>query len=378
MELVEFLKIIALIFGLSAFVVYLLHRAKLPSVIGFLISGIIVGPYGVGLVGNVKIVEIFAEIGIILLLFVLGIELSPTRLFEMKRFIFLVGGVQILLTTLLIMSISLNFFNLNVAVFIGLTLSLSSMAVVLKHLVDRGELDTPHGKVIVGILIFQDLIAVLITAFIPFISRDDFKLNEFLFRIFTSILFVFFVIVAPRKFIPFLMFQIVKSRVRDLFIISVLLLCFSVALFMYELGFSLAFGAFLAGLLISESEYAHQVTSDIIPFRESFMAIFFVSLGMLFNVDFIYENLASILLLSILVMLIKVIGVFLSVIFAGGSIRVSLISAFSLAQISEFSFVLILLGKRHELISENFYNFFISSAVITIMLSPVLFVLAYT
>ncbi|MEN3039815.1 MAG: cation:proton antiporter, partial [Candidatus Kryptonium sp.] len=143
-----------------------------------------------------------------------------------------------------------------------------------------------------------------------------------------------------------------------------------------EIGFSLAFGAFLAGLLISESEYAHQVPADIIPFRDRFMAIFFISVGMLFNADFISKNLLNVVVVSALVMLIKSIGTFASVALAGGGSRVSLISAFALSQISEFSFVLILLGKANKIIGEDIYNLFISVSIITMMLTPILLVYA--
>ncbi|MCS7228903.1 MAG: cation:proton antiporter [Candidatus Kryptonium sp.] len=372
----EFLKTFVVIFGLSVLIVYFLHRIRVPSIIGFLISGIIAGPYGIRLVKDVNMVEIFAEIGVVLLLFVLGIELSPAKLFEMRRFVFLAGGLQLLFTSFLVVVLSSLFLPLKVAVFAGVVVALSSTAIILKYLVDKGEVDTPHGKVIIGILIFQDLIAVLATGFVPFLSGENFKINEFLLKIALSVLIVFVVLWASRKLVPVLLFQIVKSRIRDLFIVSVLFLCFSVALIISEIGFSLAFGAFLAGLLISESEYAHQVTADIIPFRESFMAIFFISIGMLFNADFIGKNLFNVVIISALVMLIKLIGTFASVALAGGGSRVSLISAFALSQISEFSFVLILLGKAGKVISEDMYNLFISVSIITMILSPILLVYA--
>jgi len=372
----EFLKTFIIIIGLSVFIVYFLNKIRLPSVVGFLFSGVIAGPYGIGLVKDVHIVEVFAEIGVILLLFVLGIELSPTKLLEMRRFIFLAGGLQILITSLLIGIISSLFLNLNVAIFSGIVVALSSTAIVLKYLVDRGEIDTPHGRVIVGILIFQDLVAILATGFIPFLSAKDFEIWKFLLKISSSFLIVIVILWASRKVVPFLFFQIVKSRIRDLFIISVLFLCFSVALLVSKIGFSLAFGAFLAGLLISESEYAHQVTADIIPFKESFMAVFFISIGMLFNVNFIAENLIRVLLAFVLIMLVKMIGGFISVALAGGGSRVSLISSIALTPVSEFSFVLILLGRANGIINHDFYDLFISTAIITMMFSPILLIFA--
>jgi len=372
----EFLKTFVIIFGLSTFIVYLLHKIKLPPVIGFLLSGVIAGPYGVGLVRDVSLVEIFAEIGVILLLFVLGIELSPTKLFEMKRFIFLGGALQILVTLFFVVLISLIFLNFNVALFAGIVIALSSTAIALKYLADKGEIDTPHGRITVGILIFQDLVAVFIAGFIPLFSGGNLKAGEFTVKIILSLLIVFIVLWTSRNLVPFLFLQIVKLKIRDLFIISVLFLCFSVALLISEIGFSLAFGAFLAGLLISESEYAHQVTADIIPFRESFMAVFFISIGMLFNVDFVGKNLLAVILISALIILIKIVGGFASVALAGGSSRVALISSFALTPMSEFSFVLTLLGKESGVINDDFYNFFISASVITMLFSPVLMIFA--
>ncbi len=372
----EFLKSLVIIFGLSAFIVYLLHKVRLPSIVGFLLSGIIIGPYGIGLVKDVQVIGIFAEIGIILLLFVLGIELSLSRLFEMRRFLFLAGGLQVLITLLLVLFVVLNFLSLEISIFIAIAVALSSTAVGLKYLVDKGEIDAPHGKVIIGVLIFQDLLAVLATAFVPIFSGEITKFRELIFKILLTILFVSIIVWGSRKLVPSLLFQVVKSRVRDLFIISILFLCFSVALIASEFGLSLAFGAFLAGLLISESEYAHQVTADIVPFRESLMALFFISVGMLFNVGFITGNLITIIFASLLIMLIKIIGAFASVILAGGGLRVSLISAFALSQISEFSLVLVLLGKKHGIIPDDFYNFFIGSFVLTMLFSSLLLIFA--
>jgi CPA2 family monovalent cation:H+ antiporter-2 len=370
----EFLKSLVVIFGLSAFIVYLLHKVKLPSIVGFLLSGIIIGPYGIGLVKDVQVIEIFAEIGIILLLFVLGIELSLSGLFEMRRFLFIAGGLQVVITSLLVFSAALNFLNLKTSIFVAIAIASSSTAVGLKYLVDKGEIDAPHGKVIVGISIFQDLLAVFVTTFIPIFSGEVPEFKELIFEILLSVLFVIVIVWGSRKIVPSLLFQVVKSRVRDLFIISILFLCFSVALIASEFGLSLAFGAFLAGLLISESEYAHQVTADIIPFRESLMALFFISVGMLFKVGLIVENLIPIIFASLLIMLIKIIGTFASVTLAGDGFRVSLISAFALSQISEFSLVLISLGKKHGIIPDDFYDFFIGSFVLTMMFSSILLI----
>ena len=163
MDVVEFLKIFAFIFGISALVVYLLHKVRLPPVIGFLISGVIIGPYGAKLVERVEVVQVLAEVGVILLLFVLGLGLSLTKLLEMRRFLLVAGGAQIIMTVFLFTILSLLFFELNLSIFIGLIAALSSTAIVLKYLFDSGEIDSSHGRVTTGITIFQDLVAIFIT-----------------------------------------------------------------------------------------------------------------------------------------------------------------------------------------------------------------------
>lgn len=372
MNSVEFLKTFAIILGTSTVIVYVLHKMKMPSVIGFLISGLVIGPFGIGLVRNIELVELFAQIGIILLLFVLGIELSPTKLFEMRRFLLFAGWLQVFLTIVLSTTFASIFLNLGQALLTGMLISLSSTAIVLKHLSDKGEVDTPHGRITIGILIFQDLFAILMVGLLPSLSSGKIQFNLLLEKIFISLVVISLAIWSSRKFIPWLLFQIVKSRIRDLFIVSVLFLCFSVALLISEIGFSLALGAFIAGLLISESEYAHQVTADVIPFRESFMAIFFISIGMLFDTKFFIDNFVLILLTSIAVIFLKVIASFLSIRLAGGNTRVSLISALALAQISEFSFVLLSIAQQYNIVNQTFFNFFISTSIITMLFSPII------
>jgi CPA2 family monovalent cation:H+ antiporter-2 len=372
MNPVEFLKTFAIILGTSTFIVYVLHKMKMPSVIGFLISGLVIGPFGIGLVRNIELIELFAQIGIILLLFVLGIELSPTKLFEMRRFLSFAGWLQVFLTIVFSTIFASIFLNLGQVLLTGMLISLSSTAIVLKHLSDKGEVDTPHGRITIGILIFQDLFAILMVGLLPSLSSGKIQFNLLLEKIFISLVVISLAIWSSRKFIPWLLFQIVKSRIRDLFIVSVLFLCFSVALLISEIGFSLALGAFIAGLLISESEYAHQVTADVIPFRESFMAIFFISIGMLFDTKFFIDNFVLIILTSIAVIFLKVIASFLSIRLAGGNTRISLISALALAQISEFSFLLLSIAQQYNIVNQTFFNFFISTSIITMLFSPII------
>ncbi len=366
----EFLKSLVIVFGISAVVVLVLNRLKVPSLVGFLIAGAIVGPYGVGFVKDTHLIEILAEIGVILLLFTIGIEFSLKKLLAMRRAL-LGGGLQVLLTVLLSSALSyLVTYDIRKSVFIGFLVALSSTAIILKMLADRGETDTPHGRMMVGILIFQDLCVVPMMLLVPLLAEMDVKAMDILTRIFKAVFIVSAVLVGARWVIPYLLNQIVKTRMRELFIITIILLIFSIAFITSEAGLSLALGAFLAGLAISESEYSYQAISDILPLKEIFMALFLVSIGMLFNMQYLIDNPIRIVLVVFSVLAIKLLTGSLSVLLNNYPLRVGIHTGIGLAQIGEFSFVLALSGRTAGLIGDEFYQVFLSASVITMFFTP--------
>lgn len=374
----EFLGIIEIIFIVSAIIVFILTKVKIPSLVGFLFAGILIGPSLLGIVVNTHDIEVIAEIGVVLLLFSIGIEFSIKKLLKVKKIVFGGGLLQIFITTLAISLLSYYFFkSIKIAIFLGFLVSLSSTAVILKILADKGDIDTPHGKTMIGILIFQDLFVVIIMLLIPLLAGENITAKELFSKLFKAGFIILFVLAGSRFIFPYFLHQIVKTRSRELFIITIIVICLGIAIITSYAGLSLALGAFLAGLIISESDYAHQALSDVLPFKESFMGLFFVSVGMLMNVNFIIENILLVLSCLIIVILIKIFALFLVSYFLKLSLRVSVISSLSLAQVGEFSFVLAFAGKNGNLISDNLYQLILSVTVITMIVSPFMINLAY-
>jgi len=367
----EFLKSLEVIFIASAAVILLLYKLKIPSLIGFIIAGIIIGPHGVGLITDVHFIQILAEIGVILLLFTIGIEFSLTKLFRIKKAVLGGGGAQVLFT--IVASAAITYVaigDINKSIFFGFLYALSSTAIVLKLLAERGEIDSPHGHTMVGILIFQDLCIVPLMLLIPILSGDVIDIFDIVGKMGTAALIIIIVLLSSRWIVPALLHQVVRTKSRELFLTTIILLCLGIALLTSRFGLSLALGAFLAGLIISESEYAHQALSDILPFKDSFMGLFFVSIGMLMNTEFVVDNGIRIAEVVALIFGLKIITGMASALLIGNALRTSVMTGLGLAQIGEFSFVLAIAGKASGLISEEFYQIFLSSSVVTMIMTP--------
>lgn len=255
----EVLKDLEILFGLAVFTVVLLRRFMLPSIIGFLATGILAGPYALGLIEDTHQVEQMAEIGVVLLLFTIGIEFSLKELMRIKHLVFWGGGMQVGVTILIVAALAVAFGStLPQATFYGFLVALSSTAILMKLLMDSGEMDTPHGKMALGILIFQDLCVVPLMLFTPFLAGAG---NGWTGILLVSAKAVAVVVIAhfgSRFAVPWLFEQVVKSRSRELFILTIIFIGFGTAWLTAQVGLSLALGAFIAGLAISESEYSHQ------------------------------------------------------------------------------------------------------------------------
>jgi monovalent cation:H+ antiporter-2, CPA2 family len=368
-----FLQSLVVIFGVSALVVFLLNRIKIPSLVGFLVAGIIIGPHALGLVRELKEIEVFAEVGVILLLFTLGMEFSLKKLLRMRRIVFGSGSFQVLLTiavTCIIAVIFLNF-SFEKAVFWGFLIALSSTAIVIKSIADKNESSTPQGRAMIGIVLFQDLSVVLFIILVPLMGGAvDFSFSETLIIILKAIAVIVFVIAGSRWLVPFIFDQIVKTKSRELFIISIMLFCIGTAMFTSAMGLSLSLGAFLAGMMLSESDYAYQAMSDVVPFKESFMGLFFVSVGMLLNVSFAADHFLPVFLFFVLILLAKFLIGYVAVILAGFSSRTAIIAGLGIAQIGEFSFVLAIEGRKFGLINEDLYQIFIATSILSMLATP--------
>jgi CPA2 family monovalent cation:H+ antiporter-2 len=369
-----FLKSLVIILSISAIVVFLLHRIKIPSIVGFLLAGMMLGPHGLHLIEDIHIIQILAEIGVILLLFSIGLEFSLSRFLKMKTEVFGIGGLQVTLTVALTTLIASQWFgitNMNQAVFIGFLVALSSTAIVMKILSDKAEVDTTQGRTSIGILIFQDLCVVPFMLFIPILSGGG-DITELVLTSGKAVAIIAAVILSARWVVPFLLHQIVRTRSRELFVITVLITCFGIALITSEFGLSLALGAFLAGLVISESEYSHEAISTILPLKDSFNGLFFISVGMLMDISYFADNFIFIFTLFCGIISLKFFSGMFSMFLLRRPLRTSLQSSMNLAQVGEFSFVLAVAGLSAGLITQDIYQSFLSAAVLTMLLTPFL------
>src|SRR5215218_8520739 len=280
-------------------IAFLFHRLRLPTIVGFMITGVVIGPYSLGLIRDVHAIDLMAEIGVALLLFTIGLEFSLHRILDMKRLVLLGGGLQVVITVLFATLIAYGRGrSINQAIFFGFLIALSSTAIVLKTYIDRAEIDAPHGRAGVGILLFQDLSIVPMMLMIPVLSgRDGSSPGRIATTFATALLAIGIIILATRKIVPFLLQHIVRLRSPEVFIISIVLLCLGTSWLTAHFGLSLALGAFIAGMVLSESEYSHQIIADILPFRDVFNSLFFISIGMLLSVGALASNIGGVLLL---------------------------------------------------------------------------------
>ncbi|MBU4306557.1 MAG: cation:proton antiporter [Acidobacteria bacterium] len=371
MELSFFPQAVILL-GLTAMVVYLCHKIKVPAITGFLLTGLLAGPHGFSLIHDLQSIDALAELGVIMLLFTIGLEFSPQRLKKIRKFFFVGGFLQISLTSVSVFLIlAFAGFSKPVSLLYGFLVSLSSTAVAIKLLQDRNEENTPHGNMTVGILLFQDLAVVPMLIAIPILASTSGLLGNVLVPQFLlKIILLLAAIFLTAYLLPLLTGIIVRSRLRELFIIFTLFLCLSWAWLTYSLGFSLALGAFIAGVLISTSDWRFQMASDILPFKEVFNGIFFISVGMLLDLTFVWHNAGRVLINSFAVIALKTLILFLVAKILQYPARSALLVAFSIFQIGEFSFVLARVAKKYELLPENHFQIFISIAVITIFITP--------
>lgn len=353
---------------------FVCNRLRLPMIVGFMLTGVLIGPFGLGLIGDVEAVEALAEIGVVLLLFTIGLEFSLRRILDMKRMVFMGGGLQILLSVLLAVGAGWLFhIPFRQALFYGFLFALSSTAIVLKTYFDRAEIDTPHGRAGVGILLFQDICVVPMMLLIPILSgREASTPGEVALRLGTALLAVVLIILAARFLIPRLLFHVVRLRSSEIFIISIILIVLGTSWVTSQFGLSLALGAFIAGLVLSESEYSHQIVADILPFRDVFNSIFFVSIGMLLSTSLLIKNLPTVLLFVVALFLGKAVVLLVSMLALRSSIRVSLLVALGLAQIGEFSFILARAGLPYGLLAEDGYQIFLASSILLMVATPFL------
>ncbi|MGD1921511.1 MAG: cation:proton antiporter [Pleurocapsa sp.] len=357
----------------SAIAGFLAHRLRQPVLLGYLVAGLLIGPFGLGQINQIEEIKSLAEIGVAFLLFALVVEFSLAELKRVKEIAIKGSLLQIGFTIALValFTTSLGWVQSSVeGIFMGAVLSLSSTAVVLKTLTERGEVSTIHGQIMLAILIAQDLALGLMLAVLPALNQPDNLLPALVAAIIKAVLFFVSAIAAGYWVIPRIMTTVAKTENSELFLLTVIALCLGIALITANLGLSIEMGAFVAGLTIAEIDYADQALAKMIPLRDTFASLFFASIGMLINPDTLWQNIGVIVGLVTLVMIGKASIVFPIIWKFGYSFKTAVISSLGLNQIGEFSFVLAVLGEKLGFISQDQYDLLIGTTAITLVLTP--------
>jgi CPA2 family monovalent cation:H+ antiporter-2 len=368
----DFLAPLVLVLAAALASAYLLTRLRQPPLVGFLLAGALLGPFGLGLQSNVRAVDSLAEVGVILLLFTVGLELELPSLKRLGRLAWVAGPIQLVGTIALVTAVgTLAGYDVGRSVFFGFLVSLSSTAIVLTLLMERREMDAPHGRLLLGMLIFQDLAVVPMMLAIPALAGGAGQgLPAALAALGKTAATAALLVVAARFLVPRLLRALAGTRQKAIFVVAVLLLVFGTALAASRAGLSAALGAFLAGLVISESEYGHQAMADVLPFRDAFNALFFVSIGMLFDPRILRTEPALVGVLLLLILVGKAALAGLPVRLLGFGVGVATVVGLTLAQIGEFSFILLKQGQSFNLISPELYQAFLGAAIVSMAVTP--------
>ena len=372
--MVHLIEDLAILLLVSLPINLLFHKIKLPSVMGYLVAGVLIGPYGGQLIGDIDSVKHLAELGVILLLFVIGLEFSLTRLLKDLVSIVGVGGLQLILTA---GSVGLIFhlygFGQKQSVAFGLLAALSSTAIVLKMITDRAEIDTLHGKLCIGTLLFQDICVVPIMLLMPLLAKaGTLPPMHFVLAMLQSVAAIVVIFFLSKLIIPRMLAWIAHIGNKEHLTLSVIFIILITGWVSTKMGLTLAMGALIAGMIISDSEYNHQIIIDILPLRDYFSSIFFISIGMLLQVGIFFDSILFYLGLAVSVVLIKMVLAFLSCLFLKTPIRISLIVGMRLAQIGEFSLILAAIGLEQGLFNSDQYQQILIMAILTMLVAPLM------
>ncbi len=369
------LKDIVIIFALSTLVNLIFNKFRIPTIAGYLLTGIIAGPHLLSLVNARHEIELLAEIGVVFLLFTIGMEFSLKHLLKIRRIVFVGGFIQVTVTAG-VFFISSHFFGMNWkgALLFGFLMALSSSALVLKILQERSELTSNYGRTILGILIFQDLLLAPLLLFAGLLAENSVHITREILILSAKVVGIIGLVYVGNKWLlPKLLHIIAMTKNQELFMISIFLICFAIALLTFKLGMSLAFGAFLAGLMISESEYSHNVFGNILTIKDVFASFFFVSIGMLFDISFVAEHYQIVIISVVLVLVVKTIIAGGTGFLLGHTLHGTILIGLALSQVGEFSFILARIGFNNSLLTEYYYHLFLAVAVLTMAMTPFLF-----
>ncbi len=364
---ISVLLALALVGGMLA------HRLRQPVILGYLVVGVAAGPSVLGLISDLTLVNTMATIGVSLLMFTLGLEISPTQFSQVGKVGLWGSLIQILVTLGLgwLTGTLLFHWPFSEAILFGLIISLSSTAVCLKILVDRGDLDSVHGRIMIAILILQDVSVVVMMVVVPFLSGEMRNVPMTLaVTVGKTIAFVALAIISGLWLLPWLMGRLGGVRSKELFLLTVLVLCLGSAAGTQIIGLSTVFGSFLLGLILRQTRFVHQALAEITPLRDIFATLFFVSLGMLLDATFAWQHWTTILMMIGVIIAIKGVTVFGVVRAFGFSGRIGFLAGAGLFQIGEFGFILAQGGVAAGFVPQDFYSLIIASAILTMLLTP--------
>ncbi|MCC6139985.1 MAG: cation:proton antiporter [Nitrospira sp.] len=362
------------IFTVSIAVVFAFHQFRLPSIAGFLVAGALIGPHGFNLISDSSAVQALAEIGVVLLLFTIGIEFSLVQLTSLRRLLFIAAPIQVGgVVAITLAGAMLAGVPWQQGIFWGFLLSLSSTAIVLKALAANGDSESLHGRAAIGILVFQDLAVVPMILLTPILSSpSEGAAFSILLTLGKAVIVVGLIVAAAWYLVPKILEHIVRSRSRELFLLTVIVLCLGIAWLTSLGGLSLALGAFIAGLIISESEFSHQAMAEVLPFRDSFNSLFFVSIGILMDWRILLQYPAVVTGLLAAILVIKFVTGAGAVLAVAIPPRSAVMAGVALAQVGEFSFILAQVGQENKLLTGSPYQIFLAVSVCSMIITPFL------
>ena len=340
---------------------------KLPTMIGLFITGIVLGHA----INDTSLISSLSELGVIFLLFIIGLEFSIEKFSAIKRYALIGGILQVGISTALTTLVGLGFgLNLNGAIFLGFLVSFSSTAIVMKIMQQKHLTHSMQGRVTLGILIFQDIAVIGVILITPLLGGAEIEFHTIPTLILICAGLAILIFVGAKWFIPLALRDAARTKNRDLFLILTLFICMGTTFATSLIGIGPELGAFLAGLLISNTEYSHQTLGYIQPFQDVFMSLFFISIGLMVHLHLFLYNLWIILLLTAIILIINFASTLITGIVLKLPSKVSISIAILLSQIGEFSFVLASEGMKYGLMSQRFFSIFLGVSILTMSLTP--------
>jgi len=374
---------LATVFGVASVAVIASNALRMPSVVGFLLAGVLLGPHGLKLVPDLASLHVLNETAIVFLMFTIGLEFSLGSISHLKKSFFGLGTLQVVGTSGLIALVMNRFLHVSVgpAIVAGYMIALSSTAIIMKLLQGSQDVASPQGNASLGVLLFQDIIAIPMMLSLPLLAggqssklfNSPVSVGSFLGEIIAVIIVVGF---AGIFLVPRLLKMVVESRSRELFFFSVLFICFGFSVLAGKVGFSMPLGAFFAGVMIAGSPFGRQASSEIVPLRDNFLGFFFISLGLLLNLKFFFLNIHGIIALGVLLLLMKVLLTYVAAVALRYTEKVAILVSLIVFQVGEFAFVIAQEAEKLQILSLEQFQYFLSISLLSMMVSPFIYKIA--